>query len=324
MDARDSPRRSSSVPPNPFWSRKTQDDHELDQLRPRDLDGRDEPVPHDDDDLDSSPKPLMSSDVAGDGRELGTFQTPPDGKRNPEEGERRNHDHDLEATTNDPKPVTNGATEKLATDGATGKRMEGIWKRRNQQGQHEGMPMGESHEKLSENYGVERELERALGEEMLQHFQGEAARLQTQNEVLLREIQKLKEEKHHALLSMPSSWNESRRAPTPPPRRTPPTQESQHVWMSPESVLHTPNGTRVPEGPPPPDPPPLPAWPVDLRAYEACPEPPRKVRGLMGDVPFRPSGETVTPQPARTIWLEREVASLQELLDREALKNRSM
>ena len=89
----DSPRRASSVPLNPFWSRKTQDDYTLEQLRPRALDGRDEPVPHDDDDdLDGSPKPLMSSALAGDGKELGTFQTPVDGKRNPEQGDRPDHD----------------------------------------------------------------------------------------------------------------------------------------------------------------------------------------------------------------------------------------
>ena len=64
--------RASSVPPNPFWSRKTQDDHQLDQMRPRALDGRHEPVPHDDD-LDGSPKPLMSSDAAGEGKEPGMF-----------------------------------------------------------------------------------------------------------------------------------------------------------------------------------------------------------------------------------------------------------
>ena len=190
-----------------------------------------------DDDLDSSRKPLMSSDSAENGRELGTFQTPADGKRNPGEGERHDHDHDLGAMTKDPEPVANGATEQSATDGVTGKRLEGIWKRRSQQGQHEGMPMVESQEKVSANHGVDREFERALGEEMLQHFQGEAARLQTQNEVLLQEIKKLREEKQHALLSMPSSWKESRRSSTPPPTRNPPTQESQPVWMSPESAL---------------------------------------------------------------------------------------
>ena len=85
--------------------------------------------------------------------------------------------------------------------------------------------MGENQEKSSEKDELDQGLEQALGKEMLEHFQFETARLQSQNEVLLREIQKLKEEKQHTLLTMPSSWNETGRAPTPPPRKSPPSQE---------------------------------------------------------------------------------------------------
>ena len=47
-------------------------------------------------------------DLAGGGKELGTFQTPVDGKRIPEQGDRPDHDETL-AMIMDSKPVTNGA-----------------------------------------------------------------------------------------------------------------------------------------------------------------------------------------------------------------------
>ena len=58
--------------------------------------------------------------------------------------------------------------------------------------------------------------------------------------------------------------------------------------------------------------------PVDLSFYEKCQEPPRKVRGVMGDLQFKPRSDIMTPQEARTAWLEREVESLKELLDRQS------
>ena len=143
-------------------------------------------------------------------------------------------------------------------------------------------------------------------------------RLQSENDLLVKEVQKLRDEKQRGDLAMPSSWNENRRNPTPPPRRIPTTLESQQLWMSPDTFRCTPNGTRVPAGTPPPDPPPLPPWPVDLSVYEKCQEPPRKVRGVMGDLQFKPRSDIMTPQEARTAWLEREVESLKELLDRQS------
>ena len=46
--------------------------------------------------------------------------------------------------------------------------------------------MGENQEKSGEKGELDQGLEQALGKEMLEHFQFETARLQSQNEVLLR------------------------------------------------------------------------------------------------------------------------------------------
>ena len=59
-------RRASSLPPaNPFWSDRTQADHELEQMRPVNLESWEAPVPHDDDDLDQSPRVPLPSGVSG-------------------------------------------------------------------------------------------------------------------------------------------------------------------------------------------------------------------------------------------------------------------
>ena len=99
----------------------------------------------------------------------------------------------------------------------------------------------------------------------------------------------------------------------------------------------TPNGTRIPDGPPPcddgnviPCPPPVPPFPVslDLEAkvtaanpvnlgdYEACEKGPKT---KMGEVGWMPTSEKVlTPREAKTVWLEREVQSLKTVLEKVA------
>ena len=90
-------RRSSSVPPNPYWSERVQTDHVLEQNRPEALVAFEAPVPHDDDDdddddddLDRSPRSHEPSGPEQGGQEskaehqsgeheLGAnFQTPGD------------------------------------------------------------------------------------------------------------------------------------------------------------------------------------------------------------------------------------------------------
>ena len=310
-------RRASSLPPaNPFWSDRTQADHELEQMRPVNLESWEAPVPHDDDDLDQSPRVPLPSGVSGHDREHGLqFQTPGDAKP-----AALTLDSEKPCVEEPEKLETEVTYEPLQHDQATGKRPERVWNRR---GQCDEKMSSKAVPSCDENEKKESGLEKDLGDQVLQHFQQETVRLQSQNDSLIKEIQRLKEEKQRSELNVPSSWNASARQPTPPPRKSPQTRESQHVWMSPDTFRCTPNGTRIPSGPPPPSPPPLPAWPVDLQGYETCLEPPRKLRGVMGDVQYKIGGGVITPREARTMWLEREVESLKERLEREAIKNKS-
>ena len=107
----------------------------------------------------------------------------------------------------------------------------------------------------------------------------------------------------------------------------------------------TPNGTRIPDGPPPMDdvsrmpscpPPPVPPFPIphtadaasdmtekmDLKAYEVCQDGP--LRGRMGDPGWKPTNEkSLTPQEAKSAWLEREVNSLKKVLEKVATDGNS-
>ena len=107
----------------------------------------------------------------------------------------------------------------------------------------------------------------------------------------------------------------------------------------------TPNGTRIPDGPPPMDdvsrmpscpPPPVPPFPIphtadaasdltekmDLKAYEVCQDGP--LRGRMGDPGWKPTSEkSLTPQEAKSAWLEREVNSLKKVLEKVATDGNS-
>ncbi|CAL1144503.1 unnamed protein product [Cladocopium goreaui] len=308
-------RRSSSVPPNPFWSQDAQMEHTLQTLRPLDLDARNTPVPNDHD-LDSSPRPLqqLPSGEQGQGgvEQVASFETPG--------SMRGNGGHDGEEAEVETKDGERGLETVPCLDGRDGTTTR-AWKRRAQSSvangemKHEENGASESHEK---------KLEDDLGEQVLLHFQQETVRLQNQNQLLVMEIQRMKEERENQQrLAVPSSWNgDVKTTAMSPPRKTPVTNES-HAWMSPQTFRCTPNGTRVPSGPPPPDPPPLPAWPPELGNYEIAVEPPRKLRGVMGDAGYRVREGACSPRSARHFWLEQEVASLKERLEHEASRNRS-
>ncbi|CAL1159243.1 unnamed protein product [Cladocopium goreaui] len=213
--------------------------------------------------------------------------------------------------------------EPLANDAArvSGKRHEGAWKRRTMgDGRNSKGDEHDSSEKECHGKG----LEEALGSQMLQHFQSETTRLQMQNDMLVKELQRMREERsQQPTLAVPPSWHGNVRGPTPPPRVSPATNGTQ-TWLSPETFRCTPNGTRVPSGPPPPDPPPFPKWPPEFAHYDKVEEPPRKFRGVMGDGGFRLSQGVCSPQDARHFWLEQEVASLREKLESEAMRSRSL
>ena len=123
--------------------------------------------------------------------------------------------------------------QPLNDDQATGKRQERVWKRR---GRCDAKMFSNAAPKHGESGKDETGWEKDPGDQVMQRFQQETVRLQNQNGFLIKEIQRLKDEKQRSELNVPPSWKESARQPTPPPRRSPPTQESQHVWMSPETV----------------------------------------------------------------------------------------
>jgi hypothetical protein len=113
-------RRAVSDPPNPFWSKRVREDHEISQRRPQDLQGLKTPVPIDDD-LEGSPKPHQPRGLVSGDPDLGaSFQTPVDGRC---------------PLAEKPQPMEPGYMENKENldplaDVATGKRHEGGWGRR--------------------------------------------------------------------------------------------------------------------------------------------------------------------------------------------------
>ena len=107
-----------------------------------------------------------------------------------------------------------------------------------------------------------------------------------------------------------------------------------------DSKLYTPNGTRVPDGPPPdsrdplPPVPPLPVAPMggqevsfgdasfNSGLYDTC-ESKKSMKN--GDLSWKPQNEAVggpgilSPSEAKQMWLEREVRSLKNALDRVSI-----
>ena len=301
-------RRASSLPPCPFWSEREQDNHALEVMRPSFLEAAAEPVPED----SWSPKPLenRSSDRSGGDQGTGIFRTP----SIPDE---LNGEGSVELPRNDEVSRSSLEMEDPGrTSSATGK-LESTWRRRAQRQERpvnsDELPTTSTTEPGSSE--PQQNLEQVLGEEVVRHFQAHAAKLQSQNEMLLLEVQRLKEVNNQQKVPMmPNSWNGELNQggiPSPPPRKSP---QSGGVWASPQTFQCTPGGTRVPQGPPPPDPPPLPAWPPELGCYEADHRQPAKFRGVMGDVVYRVPSGAKSPRDMRMMQLEREVEELQDLL----------
>ena len=297
-------------PANPFWSEKTQSEHALQFFRPEALDGHTAPIPPDED-LDDSPKPLQSSGQQGmpEQSQVTSFETPGSPRaEKPQDADEQEMEAE-DGGCGDREASGMGITEE--------KKLDGMWNRRLQAG---GSHVDESLEKTVKEEKHGRQLEEELAGEVLWHFQQETVSLQKQNDALVMELQRLKDEKvSQQALAVPPSWSHER-APTPPPRPSPGTHGTQQ-WMSPESCLLTPNGTRVPSGPPPPSPPELPSWPPMLANYEVV-EPPRKLRGVMGDRVYQVGHGTCSPRTARSFWLEQEVAALKERLEQESFRSK--
>ena len=180
-------RRSASVPPsNPFWSDRAQQEHVLQHLRPGDLDGRSTPVPQDDD-LES-PRPLQVEPSGVQGRESGEqltqFETPAAGHPEKPQG--------AVATETESKEGGNEAALNPGRDDVAGRKFERAWKRRAHGGSNQNDVKRDGNE-VSE---IQNEsLENELGVQVVQHLQNEASMLQSQNDILIKDIQQLSYER---------------------------------------------------------------------------------------------------------------------------------
>ena len=226
---------------NPFWSEKLQEELDLRDLRPATL----PPVPGDDAEvereLDGGMEPPISDQqgsrnkVRGRSRDLG-------GSRLMEEG------FETPATPASWVRHGKGVTPTGQSGGEVGRRSEGE------------MPY------VDEDQG--QSLERALEKELVSKLHDENQRLKKE----LEEMQ-LRQRVQNSRVT-PSSWSavtpdDDGGIPGPPPPRSRSPVPRNHDGRG-DGLKYTPNGTRVPDGPPPgpsvlPD---LPAWPFG--DYETC------------------------------------------------------
>ena len=234
-------RKSSSVPPtgNPFWSSVVQAEWELGQKRPKDL----PPVPGDDEEvsreLDGPPlADQPSSRSTTRGRNLVTGEVP---FRTPESwGDQLWAD-----------PTARGRWSRQE-----GKKTAGLLPEESPEVKPETGSQGPQPSLREEGEGSG--LQRAIEKELL-------GQLQDENAQLLEEIRRLKNQKRSEEASV-SQWSEvSGSQPQPPPPETPMKYGKGDVNGDLERF--TPNGTKVPSGPPPRSPEKeVPVWP--LEGYE--------------------------------------------------------
>ena len=294
--------------PNPFWSRRTSAEWRLAQARPDHLLP---PVPGSDEEgevgVDDSCRGRSRSrhGEAHHGEPSGmVFTTPPSWSMDIPQGEMR-------------AKGKGGVRPGSQTEGLMSFEEE-----------------GEEHVAWSTSHVDD--LQRSLEEEVVRKLHEENVRLKA-------EVQRLQVEQHPST----ASWSEVSEVPPPPPRS---------VW---DEVRYTPNGTRIPSGPPPSAGEceelwqKLPKWPLDeyetvadLRPCGAtlgmCGMPvsgnlhdrsdgrgmhSRHDRALYSQVPGggiqsrhghqEGKEDVMTAAQAKAVWLERELASLQQVLNRE-------
>ena len=327
-------RSRSLPPPNPFWSTRARGELVLQAVRPVDL-----PVPLD-----------LEMDGEGPGEE----------RRERGRAESRGHQtqrREMVTEVEDSgdrrifRTPASWSSQKGGQEGipALGLRTAGMMpeEERSEPGPTEG-PMPRSS-------FVQDELERDLEREVVRQ-------LHEENVKLKQKLQELEEKERSA----GSGWSEVTAGeetprPPPPPTTRRPTGESfrlDEVW---EVSRWTPNGTKVPPGPPPEPVPQVPDWPFDI--YETVerdeamkwlgqPAPPvreglfpggrsggRDSRWQHGECGGgveprlhleecrrgmecrRAAGDATMPMTAveaRTTWLERELAMMKRVMEREA------
>ena len=133
--------------------------------------------------------------------------------------------------------MVRGAVESApCTDGGAGK-VTRAWKRR-AQSSNVHVESSDGDGEMRENH--DRKLEDELGEQCC-CISNETARLQNQNQLLVMEIPRVKDEKEcQQKLAVPSSWNGDAKPPLSPPRKIPTTHDSQ-IWMSSQTFKCTRN-----------------------------------------------------------------------------------
>eukprot|EP00438_Fugacium_kawagutii_P021543 Skav211544 [mRNA] locus=scaffold5431:11157:19385:- [translate_table: standard] len=155
--------------------------------------------------------------------------------------------------------------------------------------------------------------------------------LQEQNELLKMELEALKRQRQTPGSNSASSWTTVTGPPEEPPKPMTKVVHSppRHDQLVAQSPRFTPNGTRVPDGPPPdrdvgqglPQPPELPPFPIPkhepdsirLQDYEVDDS---RSKGRLGEPLWRPTQyRTLSADEARTFWLEKEVVALQRQFD---------
>ena len=230
--------RASSVPVrrlvNPFWSEKLQEELDLRDLRPTNL----PPVPGDDAEIErelDGEMELPISDQEGSRRKVRGRSRDPGAGRLMEEG------FETPATPASWMRHGKDVTPTGQSGGEVGRRSEGE------------MPYVEKDQEQS--------LERALERELMSQLHGENQRLKKE----LEEMQ-LRQRVQSSRVT-PSSWSvvtpeDDGGIPAPPPPRSRSPMPRNHDGRG-DGLKYTPNGTRVPDGPPPgpsvlPD---FPVWP---------------------------------------------------------------
>ena len=219
---------------NPFWSEKLQEELDLRDLRPTNL----PPVPGDDAEIErelDGEMELPISDQEGSRRKVRGRSRDPGAGRLMEEG------FETPATPASWMRHGKDVTPTGQSGGEVGRRSEGE------------MPYVEKDQEQS--------LERALERELMSQLHGENQRLKKE----LEEMQ-LRQRVQSSRVT-PSSWSavtpeDDGGIPAPPPPRSRSPMPRNHDGRG-DGLKYTPNGTRVPDGPPPgpsvlPD---FPVWP---------------------------------------------------------------
>ena len=333
--------RSSSLPPggNPFWSNMAQLEWQVRTHRPVEL-----PVPGDDAEVELE---LEEGEPIADGSQG-------DGNRG-REGRRmiRSDRFSTPASWTDAggsngRDLLDGRSEGMRTAGRLPEESPGL---QGEQGfglqQDVGRTQGPhpAEEMSGDPDGLQRSLERALMEKLLE----DNARLQ-------EELASLKKDRLEELRGGETSqWSEVTENPPQPSMevfspRPPPTRKNE-MW---HQQRHTPNGTAVPLGPPPDHE--VPPWPLDASEASAVEGSlkwlgPQSIgigrRSRLHDEAFgggadRPRGQlfeqevgggagrprqdreeqgtmsdVMSSMQARTFWLEQELKSMKNMLDRQ-------